>query len=183
MNKIPSCLKSYLKNTTSGNRNINLFTTMKKIKELNPRLSQPDLHKICKELNTNLPTALNQREVRAITKSIYEHDYKSSCIPFKQYCDPSIHCKFNKPYNAFNKNYLKHLTRKNQVKKLLPAVHACPWDFEDLSKLTPEQAKIIREFREEKGINPKIDSVLIYNGLKVGDEALTEYKKHCGMIK
>lgn len=183
MNNIPPCLKHYLKDTTSGNRNNNLFTAMKKIKQLNPRSTRANLYKTCQELNKNFKDALNKRELRAITKSIHNNDYKASCLPFKQHCEPCKFCKSNRPYNTLNKNYFKHLTRKNQIKMLLPAIEAYPWDIEDLSKLPSKQIRTIMEFRSDKGINPYIDRVLKFKGLKIGDEALEEYQKHIGMIE
>jgi hypothetical protein len=183
MSKIPPCLQKYLMATSSGNRNNNLFTAMKKIKQLNPRSSKATIYQICKELNQNLSPALNEREIRAITKSIYTNDYKASCIPFSSYCEPYVYCKNNKPYNSLNKNYLKHLTRNNEVRMLLPAIHAYPWDIEDLSKYSPEQRRQIQLFRIQKGINPRIDEVLKLKGIAVGDDSLLEYQKHCGGLE
>jgi hypothetical protein len=66
---------------------------------------------------------------------------------------------------------------------LLPAIHAHPWDIEDLSKVSPEQRRQIHLFRIQKGINPRIDDVLKIKVVKIGDEALTEYQKHCGGLE
>lgn len=176
--KIPPCLPKYLHHTTSGNRNNNLFTAMKKIKQLNSVSNQHSLYDICLELNKNFKDTLNERELRAITRSIYRNEYKASCIPFNDYCMPCVYCKNNKPYNTINKNYFRHLTRNNEVKMLLPAVHMHPWDIMDTSKLSPENALMVRQSREDMGVNPYIDRVLKMKGLKIDDDALVEWWNH-----
>ncbi|MEN6554700.1 MAG: primase C-terminal domain-containing protein [Methanobacterium sp.] len=180
MVKIPKCLSLYLQSTQEGDRNNNLFAAMKHIKQLNPKILQSQLQQTAQQLNKNLKRPLSEREVIALSTSVMRHEYKSSCYPFKPYCTPSNNCE-TKPYHRKNQKYLKMLDVENKIRQLKPAIEAYPWDFEDLSKLTAEQADIIREFRIDKGINPMMDNLLKLKHVKVGDEALKDWQKYCGV--
>lgn len=175
--KTPPCLKFYLINTKSGNRNTNLFTAMKKIKQLNPRSNETSLYKTCKILNKHLKESLKPNELRAIAKSVNSNQYKASCYPFKKECQG---CQFGtgkKPYNQYKPHYWKHIDHKNRLKLLRPKT-IFPWDIMDTSQLTSEQKDTIQMFRIEKGINPKIDEVLKMLGVKIGEESLQEWNEY-----
>lgn len=75
------------------------------------------------------------------------------------------------------------MDKKNRVKMLIKeGVTAYPWDIEDTSKLTSEQAEGVMELREFKGINPMIDTVLKLKNVEIGDKALESWNKHRGVI-
>lgn len=177
--KTPPCLKKYLENTKSGNRNTNLFTAMKRIKQLNPRSNEASLHETCKTLNKHLKESLNKTELQAIAKSVNNNQYKASCYPFKKECTGCQYGTGKKPYNQYKPKYWKFIDRKNRVKLCLPKT-IYPWDIIDTDPLTSEQKGMIQLFRIEKGINPKIDTVLKLHGVKIGDEALVEWDKYKG---
>ncbi len=105
--KIPPCLTPYLKTTRTGDRNNNLFNAMKKIHELNPEYSRVTLYQTCEKLNKNLTEPLIKRELRAITRSVVKHKYKSSCYPFKQYCKACKYGNIKKQWNTSKKNMRK----------------------------------------------------------------------------
>lgn len=175
--KTPPCLQHYLQNTTSGNRNNNLFTVMKKIRVLNPQSTLPPLHETCKKLNKNLQEPLNNTEVQAICKSIINNQYKQNCYPFNKYCGPCQWGGRKKPYNTYRKHYKKHITRDNYLKTCLPN-KIYPWDIMDTTKLTHEEKEIIKEFRMEKDINPMIEQVLSLHKIPYGEKALKEYQRY-----
>ena len=155
---------------------------MKQVRQLNPYSSFDDLHQTVLLLNKHLPTPLSARECRTIAVSVLKHQYKSSCFPFRKFCDKSCNCN-NKPYNTTKKGLWKHVDKKNRVKMLIKeGVTAYPWDIEDTSKLTSEQAEGVMELREFKGINPMIDTVLKLKDVEIGDEALRSWNKHRGVV-
>lgn len=182
MIRVPHCLKGYLGATRTGDRNTHLFTVAKRVRELNPQISQGDLYKNITTLNQNLQDPLNKRELRTITHSVMGHQYKASCLPFRKFCNPSGNCQRNKPYNTTQKGLWKEVDLKNKLKRCKP-VEVYPWDVEDTSKLTMEQRESVLELREFKEVNPLIDYVMKNKRVKIGDKSLNEWNRHRGMIE
>lgn len=174
MLRVPSCLHIYLKHTSEGDRNTNLFNAMKRVRHFYPEINQTDLQVICSELNTNLNDPLNETEVLAITKSVHTRSYPSTCYLFKDYCQ---HCKLGtnkKTFKDSKKDYWKFINEKNYLKRELPT-KIFLWDILDLETVDDYEKEIIQDFRAEKGINPLIDTILKNNKIPVGDEALNEF--------
>jgi hypothetical protein len=135
---------------------------MKHIKRLNPSYSLNDLQQTSLILNGELEKPLSERETRLISRSVKKKDYKSSCYPFRPYCNPEIKCPLD-----INPN----LTSEGFIKMLYPAFEVYPWEILDLAAVDSDKAKTVRELRAEKEMNPMIDVILKGKGLKIGDEA------------
>ena len=176
---MPMCCTSFIEKTGEGNRNHNLFKILNHLKRFNDAASKKDFYETSLKLNEQLDKPLSSHEIKNIIKNIYTHSYKSSCKSFEPYCQK---CKLGtkkKPYNQYKNGYWKTIDRTNLIHKdLVGGLDFYPWDIEDTIKLTPEQKTAVYELRESKGINPIIDTVLKYRGIKIGGAALKEWKEY-----
>lgn len=183
LNKIP-CVYKFINNTKEGDRNTNFFKALSHIKNINPTVTYDELLNEALQINKEFKDSLSENEVKNVVKHVDDHNYKSSCNMFKQYCERCDYGYFKKSYNQKHKNYWKTLTRDNKIKGInsLPEdIELYPWDIVDTSLIEDKDAVLrIKLMRESKGINPDIDEVLKSRGIKIDEEALREWLKKRG---
>nr|WP_302578298.1 primase C-terminal domain-containing protein [Methanobrevibacter arboriphilus] len=175
----PPCLPLFIKQTNEGNRNHNLFQAINHLRRFNKKTTNKQLNKEALILNNHLNKPLQEKEIKTITEHVTKTHYKSTCKKFNDYCQKCNIGSNKKPFKEYKKNYWKTIKNDNTIiKKLTNGVKLYPWDIEDTNNLDETQKELILELREQKGINPIIDTVLKLRGIKIGDEALKEYKEY-----
>ncbi|MBF4468828.1 MAG: primase C-terminal domain-containing protein [Methanobrevibacter arboriphilus] len=173
--KQPACLPLFIKQTPKGERNHNLFQAINHLRRFNNKISTEQLTKQAILLNNHLNKPLQEKEIKTITEHVTKTHYKSTCKKFNEYCKKCNLGSNKQNYNQKN-NYWKTIRKDNTIiKKLTNGVKLYPWDIEDTNNLDETQKELILELREQKGINPIIDTVLKLRGIKIGDEALKEF--------
>ncbi len=177
--KQPPCIPLFIKQTSEGNRNHNLFQAINHLRRFNNKTTNEQLNKQALILNKHLNQPLPKKEIETLVQHVTKTQYKSSCKKFKNYCQKCNIGSNKKPFKEYKKGYWKTIRKNNTIiKKLTNGVETYPWDIEDTTLMNETQKKDVLELREQKGMNPIIDTVLKLRGIKIGDEALKEYKEY-----
>ena len=176
--KLP-CLYGYISQTKTGDRNTNLFKALNHLRHYNQTVTMEDLVSEALEINKAFDSPLSQHEVSVVCKHVMAKDYKTSCWKFRTYCKRCKYGKFHKLFKDSKPKYWKHINENNRLVgiKTIPDDEYYPWDIADTSKLTPEQAVRVQQFREQMGIPIAIDVIVKQYGIPIGDKAKREWQR------
>ena len=176
--KLP-CLYGFISETSTGNRNENLFKAINHLRYYNQTANIDEITEEALSINKALQTPLNEQEVKVICQHVFAKDYYSNCWKFKHYCKRCKYGKFHKSFKDSKPKYWKHLNANNKIVDvgLIPDDEYYPWDILDTSKLTPEQRTQVQIFREQMGIPIDIDKIVKSYGIPIGDKAKREWEK------
>ncbi|MBR3213190.1 MAG: primase C-terminal domain-containing protein [Methanosphaera sp.] len=178
VNKLP-CLYGFISETSTGNRNENLFRALAHLRHYNQTAMFEDLITEAMEINKQFQSPLSDHEVRTVLQHTLNKNYRTRCWKFKKYCKHCRYGKFRKLFRNSKPDYWKHINEHNRLIgiKLIEDDKYYPWDILDTSKMTPEDAAEIQKFREMMGIPIAIDTIVKSYGIPIGDKAKRQWDK------
>lgn len=176
--KLP-CLYGFIADTKTGNRNENLFKAVNHLTHYNQKASVDEIVNEALSINKAFDSPLSEREVTVVCNHALAKNYRTSCWKFKQYCRHCRYGKFRKLFRNSKPNYWKHINENNRLVGINTITDDTyyPWDIQDTSKLSKEDAMKIQLFREQMGIPIAIDRIVKSYGIPVGDKAKREWER------
>lgn len=178
INKLP-CLYGYINETSTGNRNENLFRAINHLRYYNQNASIEDITNEALSINKAFESPLGEKEVTTICQHALKKNYHTSCWKFKKYCKHCRYGQFRKLWRNSKKGYWKHINEHNKLIgiKLIEDDTYYPWDILDTTKMSSDDRSVIQRFREDMGIPIAIDSIVKSYGIPIGDKAKREWEK------
>ena len=178
VNKLP-CLYGFISETSTGNRNENLFRALAHLRHYNQTATIDEITEEALSINKALKSPLSEHEVSAVCKHVLAKNYRTSCWKFKPYCKHCRYGKFRKLFRNSKPGYWKHINENNRLIgiRTIADDEYYPWDILDTSKLNQKERSIIQQFREQMGIPIAIDAIVKSYGIPIGDKAKREWEK------
>jgi hypothetical protein len=178
VNKLP-CLYGFISETSTGNRNENLFKAINHLRRYNQNATIDEITQEALSINKAFHSPLSEQEVTVVCKHVLAKNYRTSCWKFKHYCKHCRYGKFRKLFRNSKPGYWKHINENNRLIgiRTIADDEYYPWDILDTSKLNQKERSSIQQFREEMGIPIAIDVIVKSYGIPVGDKAKREWER------